>query len=155
VFACKWNTTGTRLLTGSGDRTCILWDADTGERIRTYTFHRESILDVDWRDGVVFATSSVDGRVIVASCEAEGIVSEFHEQFSDVNCIRWDPTGELLASGCDDGTVKLWRVDHQRSVSTLQPGREIYVMRWRPLLASSPVKRMLATYDPLLCVDFV
>ena len=35
-----------------------------------------------------------------------------------VTCVRWDPTGNVLASTSDDGTVKLWDVNTGGNIYT-------------------------------------
>jgi WD40 repeat protein len=33
-------------------------------------------------------------------------VENAHEE--DINCIKWGPEDNTLASACDDGTIKIW-----------------------------------------------
>jgi WD40 repeat protein len=33
-------------------------------------------------------------------------VENAHDE--DVNCIKWSPEDNTLASACDDGTIKIW-----------------------------------------------
>jgi transducin (beta)-like 1 len=43
--------------------TAIVWDAKTGEAKQQFAFHTAPTLDVDWRNNVSFATSSMVGAV--------------------------------------------------------------------------------------------
>ena len=39
IFALKWNKKGDLLLSGSVDRTAIVWDAKSGEPRQSFEFH--------------------------------------------------------------------------------------------------------------------
>ena len=53
------------LLSGSVDKTAIIWDASTGEVKQQFAFHKEPTLDVDWRDEDSFASCSTDKQIYV------------------------------------------------------------------------------------------
>lgn len=65
IFALKWNKKGDSLLSGSVDKTAIVWDAKSGEPRQTFDFHTAPTLDVDWRNNTSFATCSSDKLVHV------------------------------------------------------------------------------------------
>lgn len=90
ITSLKWNEKGDYLLTGSCDRTAIVWDVKTGQCKQQFRFHAGTnsenisnqpclslifigdficclghILDVDWRDNESFATSSADCMIAV------------------------------------------------------------------------------------------
>ena len=48
VFSLKWNRTGSMLLSGSVDKTAIVWDTKTGDVVQQFEFHKAPTLDVDW-----------------------------------------------------------------------------------------------------------
>lgn len=39
IFALKWNKKGDSLLSGSVDKTAVVWDAKSGEPRQTFEFH--------------------------------------------------------------------------------------------------------------------
>ena len=54
------------MLTGSQDRTAILWDAAAGQRIQTYQGHLEAVTSVAFSgDGQLVLTGSWDKSVIL------------------------------------------------------------------------------------------
>lgn len=80
IFSLKWNKKGDLLLSGSVDKTAIIWDAKTAEVKQQFDFHKGMInvativsfcnltpsaptLDVDWRNNVSFASCSTDKMV--------------------------------------------------------------------------------------------
>ena len=71
IFSLKWNKKGDYLLSGSVDKTAIVWDAKTGEAKQQFDFHTAPTLDVDWRNNVSFATSSMDHMIYVCKLGKE------------------------------------------------------------------------------------
>ncbi len=41
---------------------------------------------------------------------------------ADINSLRWEPSGKLLASCSDDGTVKVWQATSDKPVHSLTGG---------------------------------
>ena len=60
VFALKWSRDGKYVLSGGNDRKAVVWDPVAKNVIKSYFLHSSPILDVDWADGDMFATSSSD-----------------------------------------------------------------------------------------------
>lgn len=71
----------------------------------------------------------------------------------EVNAIRWDPTGSLLASCSDDRSVLLWRLGVSTPIRSLQDhSEEIYTIRWAPTGPTSqnpqiPLRLASASFD--------
>lgn len=71
----------------------------------------------------------------------------------EVNAIRWDPTGSLLASCSDDRSVLLWRLGVSTPIRRLQDhSEEIYTIRWAPTGSASnnprvPLRLASASFD--------
>ncbi|KAH9712147.1 WD40 repeat-containing protein HOS15 [Citrus sinensis] len=155
IFSLKWNKKGDYLLTGSCDKTAIVWDVKTEEWKQQFEFHSGPTLDVDWRNNVSFATSSTDNMIYVCkigenrpiktfaghqSCQICGLLYfKFNlsgmpnSKMGEVNCVKWDPTGSLLASCSDDVTAKIWNMKQDKYVHDLREhSKEIYTIRWSP-----------------------
>ncbi|KAL4695182.1 hypothetical protein H8959_000277 [Pygathrix nigripes] len=57
---------------------------------------------------------------------------DFLEQ-NEVNAIKWDPSGMLLASCSDDMTLKIWSMKQEVCIHDLQAhNKEIYTIKWSP-----------------------
>ena len=66
VYAVAWSPDGTRLASGSNDKTVQIWDASSGRLFRTYTGHTGYVYDVAWSpDGTRIASGSDDKTVQV------------------------------------------------------------------------------------------
>ena len=77
---------------------------------------------------------------------------------NEVNAIKWDPQGLLLASCSDDMTLKIWSMKQDQHVHNLQAHiKEIYTIKWSPTgpgtsNPNSPL--ILARYVFGVCVCF-
>ncbi|CAO2828214.1 unnamed protein product [Amaranthus hypochondriacus] len=133
IFSLKWNKKGDYLLTGSCDKTAIVWDVKAEEPKQQFEFHSGPTLDVDWRNNSSFATSSTDNMIYVCNVGEACPVKTFAGHQGEVNCVKWDPTGTLLASCSDDSTAKVWSMKQNTFVHDLKDhSKEIYTIRWSP-----------------------
>ncbi|XP_024165370.1 WD40 repeat-containing protein HOS15 isoform X1 [Rosa chinensis] len=133
IFSLKWNKEGDYLLSGSVDKTAIVWDIKTGEWKQQFEFHSAPTLDVDWRDNTSFATCSTDGTIHVCKVGENQPIKTFLGHQGEVNAIKWDPTGSLLASCSDDHTAKIWSMKQDKCLHDLKEHvKEIYTIRWSP-----------------------
>jgi len=133
IFSLKWNKKGDYLLSGSVDKTAIVWDAKTGEAKQQFDFHTAPTLDVDWRNNVSFATSSMDHMIYVCKLGESKPIKAFKGHTDEVNAIKWDPTGTLLASCSDDYSAKIWSLKQDECVHELKEHtKEIYTIKWSP-----------------------
>ncbi|KAK6923101.1 LIS1 homology motif [Dillenia turbinata] len=108
IFSLKWNKKGDYLLTGSCDKTAIV-------------------------NNVSFATSSTDHMIYVCKIGESRPIKTFEGHQGEVNCVKWDPTGSLLASCSDDVTAKIWSMKQDKYVHDLREhSKEIYTIRWSP-----------------------
>lgn len=60
VFSLKWSRKSNFVLSGSYDRRAIVWSPDTGKVEKRFQLHSAAVLDVDWKDGDIFASCSTD-----------------------------------------------------------------------------------------------
>ncbi|XP_004509095.1 WD40 repeat-containing protein HOS15-like isoform X2 [Cicer arietinum] len=133
IFSLKWNKRGDYLLTGSCDKTAIVWDVQAEEWKQQFEFHSGPTLDVDWRSNTSFATSSTDNMIYVCKIGETRPVQAFAGHQGEVNCVKWDPTGSLLASCSDDITAKIWSLKQDKYLHDLREhSKEIYTIRWSP-----------------------
>lgn len=133
IFSLKWNKKGDYLLSGSVDKTAIVWNTRTGEWKQLFEFHTGPTLDVDWRNNVSFATCSTDKMIHVCKIGEYRPIKTFSGHQDEVNAIKWDPTGSLLASCSDDHTAKIWSLKQDNFLHDLKEhAKEIYTIRWSP-----------------------
>nr|KAJ3422503.1 Transducin (beta)-like 1 X-linked receptor 1 [Polyrhizophydium stewartii] len=135
IFSLKWSKNGELILSGSVDKTAIVWDAKTGEARQQFQFHSAPTLDVDWRDDSTFATCSTDKQIYVCQLGSLEPLRQYSGHEHEVNAIKWDPSGTYLASCSDDRTAKIWSPDQDEMVWEFSGHeKEIYTMRWSTCL---------------------
>uniref|UniRef100_A0A8C5N8Q5 Apoptotic protease-activating factor 1 n=1 Tax=Gouania willdenowi TaxID=441366 RepID=A0A8C5N8Q5_GOUWI len=96
------------LLSWSYDGTVKVWNTESAEKVQDIEAHRGAILSCDVStDGRLFATTSADKT-------AKWTIDTFHHTLSGhQDCVRscrfsWD--GQRLATGDDNGEIRLWNV---------------------------------------------
>ncbi|KAI8320218.1 WD40 repeat-like protein [Martensiomyces pterosporus] len=133
IIAMRWNRKGNFLLSAYLDGSISLWDMQTGQLKQEFRGHSGSVLDVDWQDNATFASCSADKTVAVWRVGESSPVKTFTGHKSDVNSIKWHPSGKYLASSSDDGTVKVWTLSSDTPVQDFfGHAQQVYSVKWLP-----------------------
>lgn len=154
LFSLKWNKRGNYILIGSVDKTTTVWNGLSGQLVRQFTLHEAPCLDVDWKDDVTFASCSTDKLIYMHNLESHLPIRVYRGHEDEINCIRFDPSGMLLASCSDDYTAKIWSTKSNKMLFNLaEHTREVYTMKWCPsanrrlVLATASFDAMVKLWD--------
>jgi len=131
VGSGAYSADGKRLATGSRDRTVKIWDAQTGRELRTLSGHAGRVNDVALSpDGKRLASGSgtydetkranVSGELIVWDAETGEKLFPPKELTGAVLSLAYSPDGTRLASGSEDGKVKLWNAQTGEEIPSIQ-----------------------------------
>ena len=117
VSAIKFMS-GLRVLTSSGDMSCILWDINTGQKQTEFTDHNGDVEDVDVlkSNENVFVSGSVDTTAKLWDVRTGNCESTFSGHQSDVNAVRFFPDGNAFVTGSDDASCRLFDLRANREV---------------------------------------
>ena len=118
IWSIAFNADGTKIVTGSSDRTVKVWDSDTGQCLKTLFGHNRPVLSVAF---------SADGNTI-ASCGGHSIIKlwnvETGECFQTIQerayyTIKFNSNGFNFSYGHTSGIVKLWDMNNGQCIRTL------------------------------------
>jgi serine/threonine protein kinase/WD40 repeat protein len=119
------------------------WDTTAGRCEQTFP-HQSLCLNADLSpDGRLVATCDGNGEVCLWDLSREGVLLSKTRHPEGVFTVRFDPSGDRVATGCHDGSVRIWdwRAG-QQVVPALANGREVLD------LAFSSDGRWIFTADP-------
>ena len=138
---------GERVLSGSDDGTARLWDVETGELLLTLEAHEDQIATLAFTDDGSRAITISGAEAQMKLWDLETGEPRSAKKFGDYasRSMVLDDTGERLALGTSDGTIKVLAVRNSQVVATLprqeQDGHELAVIA---LAFSKDGKRMVS-----------
>ena len=115
VSSCAFVWGPERVLTSSGDGSCVLWDVSRGASVSTFRDHAADVMTLasNPSNDSVFVSGSCDATAKVwdlRACNngAGGCVMTFEGHESDVNSVAFMRSGAAFATGSDDSCVRLF-----------------------------------------------
>ncbi|MEC8558207.1 MAG: c-type cytochrome domain-containing protein [Planctomycetota bacterium] len=138
VNALRAANDGNQLLISSGvggvRGEVLLVDADSGETVRRFKGHSDSVYCAALSpDGTLLASGSYDRKVIIWDAKTGEVIRKLTGHNGAIYDLDFDPTGKVLATASADQTVKLWNVVSGERLDTLgQPEAEMLCVRFSP-----------------------
>ncbi|GAA5987051.1 hypothetical protein JCM10908_001006 [Rhodotorula pacifica] len=147
IQPCAFNSKVPSLLaTGGGDSTCRIWDVPP------------------------FSPPGAKSQATVT----EHIVCKHQsaQRRCDITCVAWNPSGSLLATGSEDGIVRIWTPSGDLHLVLSMHQRQVCSLKWNPMgtmlltssldqtvclweVSSGKVRQQYATHaDTVLDVDW-
>lgn len=135
VRTLAWSPDGSRIASGSDDKTVQVWDAGSGRLLCTYHGHSIQVNEVAWSsDGSRIASASLDGTIQVWDASSERLLLTYRGHTGMVYTLAWSPDGSRIASGSDDKTVQVWDASSGRLLRTYHghPNNPVFKLAWSP-----------------------
>jgi WD40 repeat protein/tetratricopeptide (TPR) repeat protein len=128
VWTTAFSPDGTRVLTGSEDRTMKLWDLISGRCIGTFTGHKGPVRAVAFLgdDGRRVVSGSEDKTVRAWATDTREELRTYEGSAGAVLSMAVDPAGSTIAAGDANGGVSIWDGDG-RTVRHLRTGAGVEV----------------------------
>lgn len=125
VNAVAFSPDGARLLSGASDNTLTLWQAESGQVVRTFAGHAGPVESVAFSpDGTRLLSGSWD-KTIKLWDAASGQLSRTLEGHAGwVKSVAFSPDGARILSGGNDSTARIWDAATGQHLATLIGSRE-------------------------------
>ncbi|KAF8534296.1 WD40-repeat-containing domain protein [Trichophaea hybrida] len=108
-----------RILTSSGDMTCMLWDIDTGAKITEFSDHLGDVmsLSINPTNQNIFVSGACDAFAKLWDVRTGKAVQTFAGHESDINAVQFFPDGNAFGTGSDDATCRLFDIRADRELN--------------------------------------
>ncbi|KIM19685.1 hypothetical protein M408DRAFT_83185, partial [Serendipita vermifera MAFF 305830] len=119
VNSVSFSPGGTRIASGSSDRTIRVWDAETGENvIGPLEGHSDSVNSVSFSpDGTRIVSGSSDNTIRIWDVErGVTVIGPLEGHTGWVRSVSFSPDGTRIASGSSDNTIRVWDIENSETV---------------------------------------
>jgi eukaryotic-like serine/threonine-protein kinase len=119
--AVAFSPDGTRVATGSRDKTAGIWDVATGNQVVALEGHLGNIGCVAFSpDGTRVATGSPDKTARLWDVATGNQVAVLEGHLHNVGCVAFSPDGTRVATGSPDKTARLWDVATGKQLALIE-----------------------------------
>lgn len=151
-----------RIITSSGDMTCMLWDIESGSKVTEFADHLGDVMSISINptNQNVFVSGACDAFAKLWDIRTGKAVQTFAGHESDINAIQFFPDGNAFGTGSDDTSCRLFDIRADRELNTYQVGSCLF--KWSPLRTNaflterpSPlrnhIRRLLRVWTTFVC----
>lgn len=109
LSCCRFMDEG-KIATSSGDSTCIYWDIESGEVLKTFSQHHGDVMSLAIcpTNQNIFVSGSVDTTAKVWDIRTGDCVQTHTGHESDINSVAFFPDGNAFGTGSDDSTARVF-----------------------------------------------
>ncbi len=152
VWSVRTSPDGRAIISGSSDKTVKIWEAGTGQCVRTLKGHAGWVLSVSCSpDGGAIVSGSSDKTARAWEAATGRCVYTLKGHDGEVLSVSYSPDGGTIVSGGSDKTVKVWETGSGRCVRTLRGhGGEVWSAACSPdgeIIASGSSDRTVRLWE--------
>ncbi|TGZ79761.1 WD40 repeat-like protein [Ascodesmis nigricans] len=139
VGLLRWNNSGDFLLALSCDGKMVVWDTASGNAQQSFEIPGEEIVRVEWISRTQFMSAGDNGRLHLFDVAHGSPLFTHAAHQGEVGSIAWDEESKVLATGGNDGVVKLWsdpkpgKATSPRAVALEGHSGPVVDLDWRPV----------------------
>lgn len=141
-----------RILTSSGDMTCMLWDIESGSKVTEFADHLGDVMSISINptNSNVFVSGACDTFAKLWDIRMGKAVQTFSGHESDINAIQFFPDGNAFGTGSDDTTCRLFdiRADKELNIYQVSLGCDFYMCAM--IVTNSALSRATKFFAALL-----
>ncbi|KAF9349406.1 hypothetical protein BGX26_012289 [Mortierella sp. AD094] len=117
ILELHWSRDGSMIFTASADKSCGVFDVQTGERIKRFKGHTSFVNSCSpaRRGPELLASGSDDGSVKIWDLRAKNAVESFESQYQ-ITSVSFSDAGDLVFAGGIDNNIEAWDM-RKKSVS--------------------------------------
>ena len=123
VLSVSYSPDGTKIISGSLDKTIKIWDANTGQCLKTLEGHSDCVLSVSFSPNGKYIVSGGSkenpgkyfwsddkfvGEIKIWDANTGECLKTLEGHRNDVESVAYSPDGTKIISGSVDKTIKIW-----------------------------------------------
>jgi WD40 repeat protein len=121
VESIAFSPDGRFVLTGSEDSMARLWDAATGQQLRSFKGHTSTVASVVFSpNGRTVLTGSYDGTARIWEVATGKQLESFKADDRYIHSVAFSPDGRFVLTGSADKTARLWDVATNRQIRAFE-----------------------------------
>eukprot|EP00636_Phaeomonas_parva_P015323 CAMPEP_0118856406 /NCGR_PEP_ID=MMETSP1163-20130328/3888_1 /TAXON_ID=124430 /ORGANISM="Phaeomonas parva, Strain CCMP2877" /LENGTH=352 /DNA_ID=CAMNT_0006789499 /DNA_START=296 /DNA_END=1354 /DNA_ORIENTATION=- len=140
-----------QILTSSGDSTCILWNVETADDVKSFADHSGDVMSVAMSstDPNMFVSGSCDATAKVWDLRSGQCTHTFEGHESDINSVAFFPGSHAIGTGSDDSTCRIFDTRCYGEVNRFD--NERFVHGITSVAFSSSGRLLFAGHDDFMC----
>lgn len=134
VYSLAWDPYGTKIVSGSADKTIRIWDSSTGKLLHTLEGNASLGVDsVSWSpDGTKIASGAGDETIRIWDSATGKLLKNFTVTSAAIS-VAWSPDGNRIASGSGNKTIDILDAVTGKLLKTLKNHMQVVTsVAWSP-----------------------
>jgi WD40 repeat protein len=126
VRCLNFTPDGTKLVSGSFDKTIVLWELETGTAVYTLADRPKGIFALAVSpDGKLLASGSWDETIELWDLASGILLRNLNKHQASVRSLAISPDSQTLVSGSFDRTIELWHLPDGEAIKTIADNEPI------------------------------
>jgi guanine nucleotide-binding protein G(I)/G(S)/G(T) subunit beta-1 len=141
-----------KIITSSGDMTCMMWDIETGSKVTEFADHLGDVMSISINptNANIFVSGACDAFAKLWDVRTGKAVQTFAGHESDINAIQFFPDGNAFGTGSDDASCRLFDIRADRELNVYSVSKRTCPPPLLPFPFHPPGKSLSLTETPPL-----